>query len=241
MSLTYAILIPARYESSRFPGKPLADIHGKPMIQRVWEKCVAAVGEQLVYVATDDERIASAVAGFGGQYIMTPSHCLTGTDRLAEANKTLVLDFIINVQGDEPMIAPNDIIKIRDAFIADPSQIVNAYTSISDDEDPFTTTLPKVVLSKSGKLLYISRAAIPMNKNAEADNCYKQVCIYAFSKSHLSFFSENNAKTPIENIEDIEILRFLENDISVKMIEVENVGIAVDTAQDLEKVIKLMT
>ena len=92
MSLKYAVLIPARYESSRFPGKPLADINGKPMIQHVWDKCVSAVGSKLVYVATDDNRIATAVKDFGGQYIMTSSNCLTGTDRLAEANKSLQLD-----------------------------------------------------------------------------------------------------------------------------------------------------
>ena len=240
MSLKYAVLIPARYESSRFPGKPLADINGKPMIQHVWDKCVSAVGSDKVYVATDDDRIAKVVKDFGGQYIMTSPNCLTGTDRLAEANELLQLDFIINVQGDEPMLEPNDIIKVRDEFIINPSQIVNAYTKISDSEDAYSTTLPKVVTSKSGNLLYMSRAAIPMGKNGNARNNFKQVCIYAFSKEHLEFFSLNPSKTKIEDVEDIEILRFLENDIPVKMIEVNNVGIAVDTPADLEKVIFYM-
>ncbi|EWS98584.1 3-deoxy-manno-octulosonate cytidylyltransferase [Pseudoalteromonas sp. SCSIO_11900] len=236
MSLRYAVLIPARYQSSRFPGKPLAEINGKTMIQHVWEKCVSAVGEDLVYIATDDQRIVNEVKSFGGKALMTSSECLTGTDRLAEANITLNFDFIINVQGDEPMIDPNDIIKIRDIFLEDPTRVVNAYTQISEHEDPYSNTLPKVVVSKSSDLLYMSRAAIPISKSGELQICFKQVCIYAFSKSHLNFFATNPEKTPLESIEDIEILRFLENDIKIKMVEVGNFGIAVDTVEDLEKV-----
>lgn len=236
MSLKYAVLIPARYQSSRFPGKPLANINGKPMIQHVWDKCVSAVGEELVYIATDDKRIADKVKSFGGKAIMTSSECLTGTDRLAEANASLNLDFIINVQGDEPMINPSDIIKIRDTFLVDPTQVVNAYTQITEHEDPYSNTLPKVVISKSCNLLYMSRAAIPMGKNGELQRCFKQVCIYAFSKGHLDFFANNPKKSPLEAIEDIEILRFLENDIKIKMVEVDNFGMAVDTVEDLEKV-----
>lgn len=238
--LTYGVVIPARYRSTRFPGKPLVDICGKPMVQHVWEKCVTAVGSKLVYVATDDDRIAKAVEDFGGQYIMTSAECLTGTDRLAEANVSLKLDFMINVQGDEPMVEPSDIIKVRNAYIENPAYIVNAYAKISEREDPYSTTLPKVVVSKSGNLLYMSRAAIPMNKNGEGENNFKQVCIYAFSKNHLDFFSANPNKTTLESIEDIEILRFLENDMPVKMVEVDNVGMAVDTPADLERVVYRM-
>ena len=103
---TFAVVIPARYESSRFPGKPLVDICGKPMIQHVWERCCLAAGQEKVYVATDDARIQSAVEAFGGQVVMTSSECLTGTDRLAEANLQLNCDFIVNVQGDEPSHKP---------------------------------------------------------------------------------------------------------------------------------------
>lgn len=235
MSLSYAIVIPARYESSRFPGKPLADINGKPMIQHVWEKCIQAEDKGKIYIATDDSRIEDVVTGFGGQVIRTSTNCLTGTDRVAEANLTLKKDFIINVQGDEPMIKPGDILKVRDTYLEKQGCVVNAYTKIKT-EDVFSTTIPKVVVSKSGRLLYMSRAAIPLSKAGVAKDSYKQVCIYAFSGDHLKLFLNQRKKTPLENIEDIEILHFLENDIDVCMIEVTNNGMAVDTPEDLENV-----
>ena len=110
--MKYAVIIPARYQSSRFPGKPLTPILGKPMIQRVWERCCEAVGKDLVYIATDSVEIETVSIDFGAQVLMTSSNCLTGTDRLAEANKQLDCDFAINVQGDEPLIAPGDIVAI---------------------------------------------------------------------------------------------------------------------------------
>ncbi|XQF90885.1 cytidylyltransferase domain-containing protein [Pseudoalteromonas espejiana] len=109
--MKYAVVIPARYQSSRFPGKPLVDICGKPMIQHVWEKCCKAVHKEQVFVATDSGEISSVVKAFGGQVVMTSSDCLTGTDRLAEANLTLDCDFLVNVQGDEPVIDPENIKK----------------------------------------------------------------------------------------------------------------------------------
>jgi 3-deoxy-manno-octulosonate cytidylyltransferase (CMP-KDO synthetase) len=234
--LKYAVVIPARYKSTRFPGKPLADIQGKPMIQHVWERCVVAVGSELTYVATDDERIARVVRDFGGQIVMTSEGCLTGTDRLAEANRSLGCDFVINVQGDEPMVCSDDILRLRDRFLEDPTQVVNAYTEISEKEDPFSRTLPKVVVSTSGRLMYMSRAAIPLDKAGSCVKSCKQVCIYVFSRAHLEFYASFTEKAAIEQIEDIEILRFLEHDVAVSMVKVENVGMAVDTLEDLAKV-----
>lgn len=239
--MKYAVVIPARYESSRFPGKPLVDLLGKPMIQRVWERCCEAVDSELVYIATDSELIQDKAKKFGAQVIMTSSDCMTGTDRLAEANKQLGCDFIVNVQGDEPLINPLDIQTIIQAYQKQPNTIINAMCRLKSEGEFRSFTVPKVVTSKSGNLLYMSRSPIPITKNNNYAFGYKQVCIYAFSKEHLEFFSSHKEKTNIEKIEDIEILRFLESDIPVFMIEVESSSIAVDVPEDVEKVINHLT
>jgi 3-deoxy-manno-octulosonate cytidylyltransferase (CMP-KDO synthetase) len=238
--MKYAVIIPARYESSRFPGKPLVDLLGKTMIQHVWERCREAVGEDLVYVATDNDLIRSKVEEFGGQVIMTSENCMTGTDRLAEANKKLDCDFVINVQGDEPLINPDDINKVIKTYNTMPETIINCMCSISNEKEFRSFTVPKVVVSKTGKLLYMSRSPIPMSKTDKFYSAFKQVCIYAFSKQHLEFFSSHEAKTPVEEIEDIEILRFLENDYPVQMIEVEKGSLAIDVKEDVTRVIEVL-
>jgi len=236
----YAVVIPARYQSSRFPGKPLVDLCGKPMIQHVWERCCIAVGKDRVYVATDSEKIELVVKEFGGAVIRTSSDCLTGTDRLAEANLTLNCDFIINVQGDEPLISPDDINTVAQAYLNGDGSVVNAMCEITDKQEFNSFTVPKVVCDQSGKLLYMSRSTIPLTKNGEFKFAYKQVCIYAFSKEHLAFFNSHQKKTPLEEVEDIEILRFLESQYAVKMIEVNKGSIAIDIPEDVERVIKIL-
>ncbi|PKG57653.1 3-deoxy-manno-octulosonate cytidylyltransferase [Shewanella sp. GutDb-MelDb] len=238
--MKYAVVIPARYQSSRFPGKPLIDISGKSMIQRVWERCCTAVGQDKVYVATDSDKIQSAAEQFGAQVIMTSSNCLTGTDRLAEANQQLGCDFVINVQGDEPLIEPNDILSVIKEYQRQPETVINAMCPITAEEEFRSFTVPKVVASKTGNLLYMSRSPIPVSKTNEFSFGFKQVCIYAFSKAHLEFFASHQQKTAIEQVEDIEILRFLENDISVQMIEVASSSIAVDVPSDVDRVIKAL-
>lgn len=235
-----AVIIPARYKSSRFPGKPLIDIHGKSMIQRVYERCVQSVGINRVYVATDDIRIEENVRGFGGRSVLTSSDCLTGTDRIAEANAKLGYDFIVNVQGDEPLINPLDILKVFSHMEHDCSNIVNCYSVLSKEEK-LMASVPKVVVSNTGKLLYISRGGIPFNKSGNPKPLYKQVCIYGFSKSHLEIFSKSSLKTQIEEFEDIEVLRFLEMDYKVQMIQVEAGSVAVDTPNDLERVKRVIS
>ncbi|WP_298942626.1 3-deoxy-manno-octulosonate cytidylyltransferase [uncultured Psychromonas sp.] len=235
-NMKYAVVIPARFQSSRFPGKPLVDICGKPMIQHVWEKCCVAVNSVDVYVATDSTEIAERVKGFGGQVVMTSSDCLTGTDRLAEANLKLDCDFLINVQGDEPVIEPSNITKIIESF-KKTSNVTNAYCAITSEDEFRSLTVPKVVTTSNQKLLYMSRSAIPLSKGGDYVNAYKQVCVYAFSRDHLSFFTSSKEKTPLEKIEDIEILRFLESDIQVDMVEVESGSLAVDIPADVDKVI----
>ena len=236
----YAIMIPARYKSSRFPGKPLADILGKPMIQHVWERCCLVDGEDKVYIATDDIKIQEVCKRFGANVIMTSSDCLTGTDRLAEAQKKINCNYVINVQGDEPLINPEDIKKVILEFFKNPKNIVNAMCPISTEEEFRSLTIPKVVCSNSNRLMYMSRAGVPLSKSGKFSDARKQVCIYAFSKDHLDFFSSFEKKEPLENIEDIEILRFIENDIHVQMIEVSETSLAVDTPQDMNKVIDLI-
>jgi 3-deoxy-manno-octulosonate cytidylyltransferase (CMP-KDO synthetase) len=237
---TYAVVIPARYQSSRFPGKPLVDLCGKPMIQQVWERCCEAVGTDNVYVATDDDRIDFAVKGFGGLVIRTSSDCLTGTDRIAEANRTIDCDFVINVQGDEPLINPADITAVINAFINGDGRIVNAMCQISNEEEFRSLTVPKVVCDQTGNLLYMSRAGIPLTKADEFKFGFKQVCIYAFAREHLEFFFAQKKKTPLEGVEDIEILRFLEAGYAVHMIEVDIGSIAVDIPDDVSRVIEIM-
>lgn len=236
---TYAVVIPARYESSRFPGKPLVDLCGKPMIQHVWERCCLAVGREKVYVATDDTRIQEAVRSFGGQVVMTSSDCLTGTDRLAEANLQLGCDFIVNVQGDEPLINPNDINTVIESFLKT-GNVTNAMCPITSEAEFRSLTVPKVTFSQSRKLLYMSRAGIPQTKTGEYKFGYKQVCIYAFSKAQLEFFYSNKVKTPHEQVEDIEILRFLESNYIVDMVEVKAGSLAVDVPGDISGVIRAL-
>ena len=211
------------------------------MIQHVWERCCLAVAEELVFVATDNVKIKKAVELFGGQVVMTSSSCMTGTDRLAEANLILECDFLINVQGDEPLIEPRDINAVIDCYKKHPGTIVNAMSKIHAEADFRSKSVPKVVTSLSNKLLYMSRAPIPTNKEHEFKTAYKQVCIYAFAKEHLEMFASAQEKTYIEEIEDIEILRFLENDISVQMIEVDDSSVAVDFPSDVDRVVELMS
>ena len=229
------VIIPARLKSTRLPEIPLADIHGKSMIQHVYERCCIAIERNNVYVATDSERIRDEVHSFGGNIVMTSDKCLTGTDRIAEANEIINADFVINVQGDEPMINPNDVKLVHDAMIKDSSNILNCFCKIHEDEI-FMPSVPKVVISNSNKLIYMSRSGIPFNKNMKPFAKYKQVCIYGFNKNHLKIFTSQSKKTNNELVEDLEILRFLDLDVSVKMIQVSEGGIAVDTPQDLERV-----
>jgi len=210
------------------------------MIQHVWERCCLAESPNNVFVATDDEKISNTCKAFGANVIMTSSNCLTGTDRLAEANLTLKKDFLINVQGDEPLINPDDIRDIISVYQKNPGTVINAMCKIKSAKDHNSLTVPKVTSSKSGQLLYMSRAPIPLTKSGEFVSAFKQVCIYAFSSEHLRFFSSLQEKTPLEKIEDIEILRFLENDIPVKIVEVVSTSLTIDVESDVPAVLALL-
>jgi len=240
MELDYLIVIPARFKSSRFEGKPLADINGKSMIERVWNKCLSVAPENQIIVATDDTRISSHCKLKNINTIMTSKNCLTGSDRLAEVSKKIKASFYVNVQGDEPLINPKDIKKVINDFKK--NGITNcAATKIKSKSELNNRNIPKIVTDKKGFLLYISRANIPSSKNDKVNDLKKQVCIYSFSTEAIRLFGLKTKKTKLEKIEDIEILRVLENGIPVKIIEVKSDSIAVDTPEDLKKVRKFCT
>lgn len=232
------VLIPARYKSSRFPGKPLTLLLNKPMILWVAELSARAVGNENVYIATDDERIASVVNTAGFKSVMTSSEALTGTDRIAEAAEKIEADIYINVQGDEPLISPVDILNVVEYKRQNMGDIINSYCRIGEGEDPHSPNIPKVIANESGRLIYMSRAALPGYKDpAKAPDFYnKQVCIYGFTKEQLLAFKNYGRKSALEESEDIEILRFLELGMDVKMIEAQKGSLAVDIPADVAPV-----
>lgn len=231
--MNIAIVIPARYQSSRLPGKPLVDICGLPMIIRTYQQCIKAVSAESVHVATDDERIANVCREHGAQVLMTSPDCLTGTDRVAEAARMLSADCFINVQGDEPLFNPEDLSALIASAQRYPGDIINGFCRVSSEEQYRSGSIPKVVMRQDGRLLYMSRAPVPTNKNLAFVSGYRQVCAYAFPKDALQAFASVREKTPLERIEDIEILRFLELGWEIRMIPMSDVSIAVDNPGDL--------
>ena len=226
------VVIPARYKSSRFPGKPLAKINGKEMILHVAEKAELAVGKENVYIATENEKIALVCKTAGYNIVITSDNCLTGTDRVAEASKEIDADIFINVQGDEPMVDPNDIIRVIETKKDNPKSVINCMSKLHKDEVATDKKIPKVIFDLNDNLIYSSRNPIPGKKEGDSTIAYKQVAIYAFSKAQLNNFSQDK-KTPLENEEDIEINRFIEKGIPVKMIRVTKVSYAVDYLEDI--------
>ena len=232
------VMIPARFGSSRYPGKPLVLLLGKPMILWVAEVSAQAVGRENVYVATEDQRIADVVNGAGFQAVMTTDDALTGTDRLAQAAEKVKADIYINVQGDEPLVDPGDILKVRDAKIAQIDVIINGFSWVGDDENPHSINIPKVITNERDELVYMSRMALPGFKDPKcAPSHYKkQVCIYAFTREELTAFRGFGRKSELEHAEDIEILRFLELSKTIRMVETRPGSLAVDVPEDVAKV-----
>ena len=237
-----SVIIPARYKSSRFPGKPLVDINGKPMIIRVADIAEGAVGKDNVYIATENNQIAKEVKNYGYNVIFTSDSCLTGTDRVAEASTELDSDIIINIQGDEPLLNPEHIQQVIDAKIENPNHVITCMSRIESYEKVTDLKMPKIIVNPQNELMYCSRGAIPCSKYGPGKNAKKQVCIYAFSKDELKKFYEQSkiGKTPLEWVEDIEINRFLELDMKVKIVEVEGSTYAVDFPEDVKIVEELL-
>jgi len=232
------IVIPARYKSSRFPGKSLVDLNGKSLIQRVWERCCLALPKENVFVATEDEVIKNHCEERGIQVIMTTDKCMTGTDRVYEASLNLNADLIVNVQGDEPLISPDDITNVIEKHIASPEKVHCGMCQIFKEEDFRNPSIIKVVTKENNEMILMSRAPIPTTKKSEFKKAMKQVCIYAFPKKALIDFGNSKQKTVLESIEDIEILRFIELGYDIEMVEVSDSSIAVDYPEDVDRVIR---
>lgn len=232
------VVVPARYASSRFPGKPLADILGVPMVLRVCERAACVVGSEHTYVATDSGVIADVVIEAGFQIVMTSETALTGTDRVAMASETLDYKYYINVQGDEPLVNPADILRCLAVKKENQNFVINGYADLAIGEDPDDMSIPKVVMDRQKNLIYISRAAIPSSKlgKVSLEHYKKQICIYVFSSDELMLFRGLSAKGALEQHEDIEIIRFLELGLGIRMVKCANNTIAVDYPGDVQKV-----
>lgn len=232
------VMIPARFGSSRYPGKPLVPLLGKPMVLWVAELSAEAVGAENVYVATEDTRITEVVEGAGFNAVMTSEDHLTGTDRLAEAAQKVDADIYLNVQGDEPLVYPPDIVKVRDEKTAHMQEVINGFSWVGDSEDPNSLNIPKVISTEDNKMIYMSRVALPGYKDEKnaPERHKKQVCIYAFTREELTAFCAFGRKSELERSEDIEILRFLELGKSIRLVETRPGSLAVDVPDDVPKV-----
>ena len=236
-------IIPARYLSSRFPAKPMAVIDGKSMIKRVWEQAAKAM-DNLV-VATDSEIIRNEVESFGGNVVMTDTSHQSGTDRCAEAveifqkEKGVEIDVVINIQGDEPFIDPKQIIQLMEAFSNAEIQIATLIKKITDTESLFDPNEPKVIVDNNFNANYFSRATIPYNRKEKEKNWlkyhtyYKHIGTYGYSTDTLIEISKLE-KTPLEKLESLEQLRWLESGYSIKCLITEIDTLSVDTVADLE-------
>lgn len=229
-------VIPARYGSTRLPGKPLADIAGKPMIQRVYEQVQKATEIDDVVVATDDERVFQVVEGFGGSVLMTSANHLTGTDRLAEVAQVRTdVDVIINVQGDEPLIDPDLVNQLAQLFKSEPTTVMATVACPLLEEEYDEPSCVKVVKNLQGQAMYFSRSLVPYNRNAFVNPPAKHVGIYAYSREFLLKYA-TMAPTPLELTESLEQLRVLENGYPIKIIETDRRFLGVDTPEDLKAV-----
>ena len=229
-------VIPARYASTRLPGKPLKDIAGKPMVVRVYERASQAQRVAETIVATDDQRILQAVEQAGGEAMLTRADHPTGTDRLAEvAAAHPEADLIINVQGDEPLIEPSLIDALAAAFDDDAElAMATVKTEITDEAEQQNPNNVKVVTDKNGYALYFSRSLLPYPRHAGTP-AYKHIGIYAYKRDFLLQYAQM-ATTPLEQAESLEQLRALENGYRIKVIETKAHFVGVDTAEDLAKV-----
>jgi 3-deoxy-manno-octulosonate cytidylyltransferase (CMP-KDO synthetase) len=243
--LAIVAIIPARYGSTRLPGKPLSDIHGKTLIQRVHERVRDARALDRVLVATDDERIAKAVRGFGGEAIMTSERHPTGTDRLAEAARTVQADIFVNVQGDEPFLDPAGIDAAVKALVDDPTlPMATLSLPLGDAEEMLRPSVVKVVTNVLGEALYFSRSPIPFMRLAASREqaavreglARKHVGLYAYRREALLRLA-SLPPAPLEIAEGLEQLRALHHGLRIRVVpQKRDLGPAVDTPEDLERV-----
>lgn len=239
-------IIPSRYESTRFPGKPLANINGKSMIRRVYEQ--AGVALENVFVATDDQRIADEVTRFNGRFVFTSKKHNSGTDRLAEAVQTIQknlktnFDVVINIQGDEPFIQPSQITELMNCFKNNHAEIATLIRKITDNDDIFNPNKPKVIFDKSMNAIYFSRSPIPFIRNHEKSNWvkafhfYRHIGMYGYRTDILLQLTELE-RSPLEIAESLEQNRWIENGYTIKLSETSYDSIGIDTPEDLQRVL----
>jgi 3-deoxy-manno-octulosonate cytidylyltransferase (CMP-KDO synthetase) len=237
-------IIPARYGSTRFPGKPLVDIEGKTMIQRVYEQCAKSKKLTLVVIATDDDRIFNHVQEFGGTAVMTSPQHQSGTDRCAEIvshENGAKWDVVINIQGDEPFIHPEQIDLLCSCFANTETEIATLVKKIETSAELFNHNNPKVVMNTRGEALYFSRAPIPYNRNfpeqdwIKYNTYYKHIGIYGYRADVLMKIAQL-PKSKLEMAESLEQLRWIENGYRIKAEITTQENIAIDTPADLEKI-----
>ena len=236
-------IIPARFASSRFPGKPLIDIGGKTMIQRVYEQALKSTSLSKVTVATDDARIFEHVQSFGGSVVMTSASHQSGTDRCYEAAVKLSAEkdaVVLNIQGDEPFILPQQIDLLCSCFADEAVKIATLIKKIENDSELQNPSTPKVIINKNSEAIYFSRSIIPFVRNKEVGEWlaaavfYKHIGIYAYRMETL-FEITQLAQSSLEIAESLEQLRWIENGYKIKTAITQHESIAVDTPQDLEK------
>jgi 3-deoxy-manno-octulosonate cytidylyltransferase (CMP-KDO synthetase) len=241
--VTVLAIIPARFASTRFPGKPLAPLSGRPMIQWVYERARAARRVDEVVVATDDARIAQAVRGFGGRAVMTADTHRSGTDRLAEVvaadAAARAADAIVNVQGDEPLLDPSSIDRAVEPLLADGGiEMATICVPITDADDLRDPNKVKVVADREGFALYFSRAPVPFWRDGRpadgAPLAMKHVGLYTYRPATLLELAAL-APTPLEQAESLEQLRALESGIRIKVVAVERDSLGIDTPEDLRR------
>lgn len=228
------IVIPARMASTRFPGKPLVDLAGKPMVQWVYEKALAAKVADRVLIATPDQEIIDAAAKFGAETVLTKIDHPTGTDRLAEVALKVEADVYINVQGDEPLIDPKTILRVAEPFEDEAVQMVSAWAPIEAgaEENP---AVVKVVTDLKGNALYFSRHAIPFPRNSRTEPVKGHLGIYGYRRDVLLEYP-SWSQTPLELAESLEQLRFMEKGVRIRMVQVEPSGVGVDLPEQANEV-----
>jgi 3-deoxy-manno-octulosonate cytidylyltransferase (CMP-KDO synthetase) len=232
------VVIPARFASTRLPGKPLAEIAGHPMIEHVYRRAACARSVTQVLVATDDARIAEAVRGFGGHVVMTSPDHPSGTDRVAEVAAGLACEVIVNLQGDEPAMDPAMLDRLLAPFAGDPSTVMATLGAPLDREaDAANPNVVKVVVDRASRALYFSRAPIPYLRGpaAPAGSVYRHVGIYAYRREFLLTLARL-PQTPLERAESLEQLRALEHGYRITVVETPHVAVSVDTPEDLARV-----
>lgn len=230
-------VIPARYKSSRFEGKPLVEISGVPMIKRTYLQAKKSPHLKNLLVATEDQRIVDYCNSENIPVVMTSDNCLTGTDRLAEVAALHDYDFYINIQGDEPVIDPDTISQLIDEYARHGDRYIayNLYKVITDPAEITSQTIVKVVVNEQDELMYMSRLPIPFSKSGLLPSIKQQIPVYGFTRAALQTFA-SHGKTCNEQFEDVELLRFVDLGYKLKMTETFANSISVDVPADVDKV-----